>query len=142
MSEFEEWINSESALQLHPVEHAALAHYRFVFIHPFIDGNGRTGRLLMNLILMKQGIPPVNIQTKDRWIYYQTLTQANEGDIRPFVRFIARCTKQTLDDYLLVAKLPKLSVEDKHRSIFQGSNGLSKGEVFDDLLNKDHDNEL
>jgi len=119
MLEFERWLNSDSSQQLHPVERAALAHYRFVFIHPFLDGNGRTGRLLMNLILMKEGIPPVSIQVRDRWTYYQTLTQANEGDVRPFVRFVATCTRQTLDDYLLVARLPRMRVEDKNRKIFQ-----------------------
>ena len=119
MLEFERWLNSDSSQQLHPVERAALAHYRFVFIHPFLDGNGRTGRLLMNLILMKEGIPPVSIQVGDRWTYYQTLTQANEGDVRPFVRFVAACTRQTLDDYLLVARLPRMRVEDKNRKIFQ-----------------------
>ena len=70
----------------------------------------------------------MSIQVGDRWTYYQTLTQANEGDVRPFVRFVAACTRQTLDDYLLVARLPRMRVEDKNRKIFQvdekeGSDG-------------------
>lgn len=52
MNEFINWLNDETTLMIHPVELSALVHYKFVVIHPFIDGNGRTARLLMNLILM------------------------------------------------------------------------------------------
>lgn len=104
MQEFNEWLNSQKALKMHPVEFAAIAHYKLVYIHPFVDGNGRTSRLLMNLILMKSGFPPVSIQVGDRWVYYETLEAANHGDIRPFVRFIARCVSFTLDGYLLAAE--------------------------------------
>ncbi|GFR97441.1 adenosine monophosphate-protein transferase FICD [Elysia marginata] len=97
-----EWLNSPSSLALHPVEFAALAHYRLVTIHPFYDGNGRTSRLLMNLILMQAGFPPVSIEVSDRLTYYETLQQGNDGDIRPFIRFISRCAERTLDEYLSV----------------------------------------
>lgn len=62
MQEFGNWLNSEKPKKMHPVEFAAVAHYKLVYIHPFIDGNGRTSRLLMNMILMKNGFPPVSIQ--------------------------------------------------------------------------------
>jgi len=95
------WLNNEAQDQsLHPVRLAALAHYKLVYIHPFLDGNGRTSRLLMNLVLMKAGYPPVIIRRSDRDTYYRHLTTANEGDVRPFVRFIAHCTEKTLDAYL------------------------------------------
>ncbi|KAH8345375.1 hypothetical protein KR084_008274, partial [Drosophila pseudotakahashii] len=80
--------------------YAALAHYKLVHIHPFIDGNGRTSRLLMNTLLMRAGYPPVIIPKQQRSKYYHFLKLANEGDIRPFVRFIADCTEKTLDLYL------------------------------------------
>ncbi|XP_078496005.1 protein adenylyltransferase FICD-like [Ciona intestinalis] len=112
MQQFEEWLNSEEVLHLHPVELAAITHYKLVYIHPFVDGNGRTARLLMNFILMKNGFPPVSVEVKDRWEYYETLIAANEGDIRPFVRFIARCTSKTLEDYLFAAELPFLDTSD------------------------------
>nr|XP_039271842.1 protein adenylyltransferase FICD-like isoform X2 [Styela clava] len=67
MEEFNDWLNSEEAERLHPVEFAALAHYKLVYVHPFIDGNGRTSRLLMNLILMRSGFPPVSIQSRTGW---------------------------------------------------------------------------
>ncbi|CAH0695545.1 unnamed protein product [Spodoptera exigua] len=100
MIQFLEWLNSEDALDLHPVRYAALAHYKLVHIHPFIDGNGRTSRLLMNLLLMQAGYPPVIIAKQHRHLYYQHLQTANEGDVRPFVRFIAQCTERTLNLYL------------------------------------------
>lgn len=98
------WLNSLEALSLHPVRLAALAHYKLVYIHPFIDGNGRTSRLLMNLVLMQTGYPPVIIRRSDREIYYKYLNIANQGDIRPFVRFIAHCTEKTLDAYLWASR--------------------------------------
>ncbi|XP_037077518.1 protein adenylyltransferase FICD-like [Pollicipes pollicipes] len=97
---FIQWLNAPETVALHPVKYAALAHYKLVFIHPFSDGNGRTSRLLMNLILMQAGFPPVIIRKQDRHIYYRCLQLANEGDVRPFVRFIAECAEKTLDVYV------------------------------------------
>ena len=53
MNDFVRWLNSYEAQAMHPIKYAALAHYKLVFIHPFIDGNGRTARLLMNFLLMQ-----------------------------------------------------------------------------------------
>ncbi|KAM0732181.1 Protein adenylyltransferase Fic [Formica fusca] len=100
MEEFVLWLNSEQAIRMHPVRYAALAHYKLVHIHPFADGNGRTSRLLMNMILMRAGYPPVIIHKQHRHKYYENLQLANSGDVRPFVRFIAECTEQTLDLFL------------------------------------------
>ncbi|XP_028681171.1 protein adenylyltransferase FICD [Erpetoichthys calabaricus] len=101
LDEFVQWLNSDEAMNLHPVEFAALAHYKLVYIHPFVDGNGRTSRLLMNLILMQAGYPPITIRKEQRAEYYNTLDLANEGDVRPFIRFIAKCTEMTLDTLLI-----------------------------------------
>ncbi|XP_006870489.1 PREDICTED: adenosine monophosphate-protein transferase FICD [Chrysochloris asiatica] len=100
MDEFIQWLNSEEAMNLHPVEFAALVHYKLVYIHPFIDGNGRTSRLLMNVILMQAGYPPITIRKEQRSEYYHVLEIANDGDVRPFIRFIAKCTETTLDTLL------------------------------------------
>lgn len=101
MQELVQWLNSEEALQLHPVEYAALAHYKLVYVHPFVDGNGRTSRLLMNLVLMQARYPPITIRKEQRAEYYNALDTANEGDVRPFIRFIAKCTEITLDTLLI-----------------------------------------
>lgn len=116
MEEFALWLNSEQAIRLHPVRYAALAHYKLVHIHPFADGNGRTSRLLMNMILMQAGYPPVIIHKQHRHKYYENLQLANTGDVRPFVRFIAECTEQTLDLFLWATttysqQVPALSQE-------------------------------
>ena len=103
VNEFIEWLNSIQVLtEVHPVQLAALAHYKLAFIHPFYDGNGRTSRLLMNLILMRAGYPPIIIRKQDRLEYYEYLEISNKGDIRPFVRFIAKCTERTLNEYILI----------------------------------------
>lgn len=100
MNKFIEWLNSNQLQQAHPIQIASLVHYKFVYIHPFYDGNGRTGRLLMNLILMKFGYPPIIILKEHRLEYYECLIKGNQGDLKPFVRFIARCAQRTLNDYI------------------------------------------
>ncbi|KAM3172941.1 hypothetical protein ACTXT7_013529 [Hymenolepis weldensis] len=100
MEELIDWINSEEALALHPIELAALIHWKLVYIHPFYDGNGRTARLVMNLILMRAGYPPAIVRKEDRATYYEGLKSANSGDVRPFIRFIADCAETAIDEYL------------------------------------------
>lgn len=121
MSDFIEWLNNEDTLKLHPVEYAALAHYKLVVIHPFYDGNGRTSRLLMNLILMQAGFPPVTIKVEDRLKYYESLEMGNAGDIRPFIRFIADCTELALDHFLLTAS--------GSSALFKQINGTEKNVI-------------
>lgn len=67
MESYVEWLNSEEARSMHAVRYAALAHYKLVDIHPFIDGNGRTSRLIMNLILLKAGYPPIMVLKEQRY---------------------------------------------------------------------------
>ncbi|XP_044256971.1 protein adenylyltransferase Fic [Tribolium madens] len=100
MESYVNWLNSDEARNMHPVRYAALAHYKLVDIHPFVDGNGRTSRLIMNLILLRGGYPPIMILKEQRDRYYDALNVANVGDVRPFVRFIAHCTLQILDMYI------------------------------------------
>ncbi|XP_055356212.1 protein adenylyltransferase Fic-like [Paramacrobiotus metropolitanus] len=132
MEEFVDWLNSDDAAQMHTLKLAALAHYFLVHIHPFVDGNGRVGRLLMNYILMRSGIPPVVIRVSERNLYYQHLKDANAGDIRPFIRFITKCTEMTLNEYLyaandmeMFAEYPTLpGDEDNGKIILPGPSSL------------------
>lgn len=87
MAELCAWLRTDRKA-LHPVEQAALAHQRFVFIHPFIDGNGRVARLLMNVILIQNGWLPVVIPPVRRAEYISLLEKAH-GNTQPFVDFIA-----------------------------------------------------
>lgn len=111
MSAYVRWLNSADASQMHPLRYAALAHYKLVDIHPFADGNGRTSRLIMNLILIRSNYPPVIIYKEDRKKYYDYLNLANRGDLRPFVRFISYCTDETLNTYLGTKKLSQIGDE-------------------------------
>jgi Fic family protein len=99
MSEWGDWL-SGPAQSLHPVERAALAHYRLVAIHPFIDGNGRTARLVMNLLLLRDGYPPTIILRVNRRQYYRVLAQADAGNEGPLVNFVGRAVERSLNLYL------------------------------------------
>lgn len=90
--------------EVHPVILAAFFHHQFVSIHPFDDGNGRTARLLMNLILMQSNYPPVVIKTKDKNNYYLALSQADAGDTSPFVEYVANALIHSEDIYLKGAR--------------------------------------
>ena len=83
----------------HPVEAAALAHKEFVFIHPFIDGNGRVARLLMNLFLIQEGFNIAIIPPIMRRDYIDSLEKAHIDD-QDFIHFIARMVRETQKDYL------------------------------------------
>nr|WP_049772644.1 Fic family protein [Acetohalobium arabaticum] len=70
-------------------------------IHPFIDGNGRTARLLLNFELMKNGYPPVIIRNDDRASYYETLDKAHTtDDYEDFIKIIREALNRSLDLYL------------------------------------------
>lgn len=100
MQELVQWYN-EMKNQLHPVELAALFHFKYVYIHPFIDGNGRTARLLMNLILLRNGYPIAVIKNEDRSEYMKALEVASvEGKTTTFIEIIIRAVDSSLDTYL------------------------------------------
>ena len=86
---------------LNPIEYAAWTHAEFVRIHPFIDGNGRTSRLLMNYQLMYAGFLPVSIAKEDRLDYYNALeAYATLGNLEAFTDLIAELEEKQLDIYL------------------------------------------
>ena len=99
MRELMEWLNKNPE-ELRPIELAAIFHHKLAAIHPFDDGNGRVGRLLMNLLLIKRGYPLTIIKTVDRRRYYDSLIKADNGNPAPLVNFVARCVEQSLDIYL------------------------------------------
>jgi len=78
----------------HPVVVSAHMHTAFESIHPFVDYNGRTGRLLLNFILMKYGFPPIAIAYRRRAEYYAAIRYAIKGDLKPFVQMIYRYLKE------------------------------------------------
>jgi len=82
---------------------AVKTHYETVRIHPFVDGNGRLARLLMNLRLMRAGFPPTILRREERRAYYSALEKADKGDFRPLSMLIAKDAEKSLDLYLEAA---------------------------------------
>ena len=99
MSEFIQWFYKNEYSMPIP-ELVSGIHYKLVMIHPFIDGNGRVARLLMNLILMKHGYPPAIILKVDRKRYYRVLNEANIGKADFYEDFIGRSIERSLILYL------------------------------------------
>jgi len=79
---------------------AVNVHHQTVRIHPFVDGNGRVSRLLMNLRLMRAGFPPTILRREERRSYYSALEKADKGDSRPLVMLVAKDAEKALDLYL------------------------------------------
>ena len=94
-------VNYHSWSSYHPIIRAALLHGELVKIHPFVDGNGRTSRLLMNLDLMNHGFNPVIIKKEDRLKYYEALDKAHTtGNYTDFIKLITKLEIEMLKKYL------------------------------------------
>ncbi|MBV8253877.1 MAG: Fic family protein [Chitinophaga sp.] len=114
MQEMVDWYRKEeNARQLHPLQLAALLHYKFVRVHPFDDGNGRLSRLLMNYALLRNNYPPVIIKSIDKRNYLFALNEADGGNLDYFVHYIGQQLIWSLELYL------------------QGANGEMLSEVAD-----------
>ncbi len=111
MGDFVAWIKDNKKI-LNPIELAALAQHRLVYIHPFFDGNGRTARLVMNLFLMQAGYPLATVPKNDRKKYYSVLDKADKSDYIPLVQFVARNVERSLNMYLNIVT-PKSERKEK-----------------------------
>lgn len=94
---------------VHPVVNAAMAHLDLVGIHPFVDGNGRTSRLLMNLILMRHGYFPAVILKNDRKRYYDVLEKGHKGQPDDFIFFVGRALERSI--YLYMEAIPEIKAK-------------------------------
>lgn len=99
IAEWATWV-AEEGEQYEPIVRAAIAHHGFEAVHPFKDGNGRTGRLLLNLMLMRAGYPPALLLRDWRLGYIQALANADSGSYRPLANLIGRAVEGGLDLYL------------------------------------------
>lgn len=98
MMELVEWIRENE--NQNPIIVAAIAHHEFVKIHPFKDGNGRTARILLNLILLKKGFPICNIRRDERPMYYEALSLADTGVYEPIVEVVAENCSTLFSEYI------------------------------------------
>lgn len=105
-SEMSSWVEQVNALddtKLTFPESLASLHCRFEQIHPFLDGNGRTGRLVLNLILVRMGYPPAIVYKRDRGRYLRALRRADDGALGPLAVLLARAILDSLYRFVLPA---------------------------------------
>ena len=104
MQELMDWHRKSEAEGVPALVRAAVFHYNFVAIHPFDDGNERIARLLMNLILMQDGFPPLIVRKEDRSLYLAALREADAGNMAEFVKFLGENLLRSLEIYLRGAR--------------------------------------
>lgn len=114
MDGFFAWLHGENTD--HPVKIAADAHIKLVSIHPFADGNGRTARLLLNLLLMQKGYPPALVRKEDRDIYIDSIEKVQlSNNFDDYYKVMYRAIDRSLDIYLDAAegKTPQTTIVQK-----------------------------
>jgi Fic family protein len=117
-ADFAAWMNE--AHSLHPVELAAEAHYRLVTVHPFVDGNGRTARLLMNMILLMEGYPAAIIRKRDRLAYIGSLERAQLGGTKDdYLKIIYDAVNRSLDIYLKAMEGENADTEEEDAQLLK-----------------------
>ncbi|MCR9181394.1 MAG: Fic family protein [Flavobacteriaceae bacterium] len=131
LDELIDFVNS-NPLDLNTIELATVFHHKFVWIHPFFDGNGRTVRLVMNLILMKEGFPPAIILTNDRRKYYDALNSANNGKYDKMMLLMSQALERTLNIYL--QSLPGADLDYRIISDLVEEEQLPYGQEYISLL--------
>jgi len=99
MMQWIRWLTSDDAFRYDPVTRAAIAHHDFEALHPFTDGNGRVGRLLMNLLLMQDGYPPALVLREWRTRYITALQAGHRSDYTGLVNLIGLAVEHSLDLY-------------------------------------------
>lgn len=137
-----DWITDAQALrdadQAMITEELASLHARFEQIHPFLDGNGRTGRLVLNLLLVRLGIPPAIIYKGDRSRYLAALRRADQGDAGPLGEFLARAVRMSPanESNRSLARLPprfagspRPDADDERPGVQPGSASVDGGRV-------------
>ncbi|MDL2324390.1 Fic family protein [Ruminococcaceae bacterium OttesenSCG-928-A16] len=101
--QMEQLVARQKETKRHPIENVALFHLDFEGVHPFIDGNGRTGRLMLNLMLMQQGYPPIDVKFSDRKRYYACFdSYYKDKSAAPMVELVTEYLQERLERYLKI----------------------------------------
>lgn len=126
MKDYMRWFRSIQGE--HPVKIASDAHYKLVSIHPWMDGNGRTARLLMNLILIQHGYPPAIIRKEERKRYLNSIEEAQlGGSLRRFYELMIEAEDRTLDLYLSAVSGKDVSIMKEEKQLKIGELGKAAG---------------
>lgn len=142
------WYQEKIALEnVNVILLAAEFHYRFIRIHPFDDGNGRTARILMNFILMQYNFPPVIIKTEEKAKYFAALRQADSGIFEPFLNLIADYLVDSLELMIKGAKgesIEEASDFDKELALLELKLSKTKQETVKtaELITTLYDNSI
>lgn len=131
LDELIDFINT-NPLNLNAIELATIFHHKLVWIHPFFDGNGRTVRLSMNLLLMRCGFPPAIILKNDRKKYYEALNQANNGNYQKLTLLMCQSLERTLNIY--INALPDTETEYVEISNLVQEPNMPYGQEYISLL--------
>lgn len=111
MEEFITWL--QSTVNDNPIKIATDAHFKLVSIHPFVDGNGRTARLLMNLLLMQIGYPPAIVRKEDRSIYINSLEKGQtKDDLADYYTLMFEAIDRSLDIYLEAVEPERVNISE------------------------------
>jgi len=152
------WVKKEKN-NYHVVELSAILHHKLVAIHPFWDGNGRTSRIIINILLMNAGYPMAIILKNDRKRYYRVLSEADKGQYQNLCEFLAQSVIRSLNIYLRTLKpskkkedqllslaelskycnyspayLKKLALSNKLEAIKKGRNWFSSKKAINDYI--------
>ena len=134
MADFGKWLKNKKS-KANIIEYAAIAHFKLVHIHPFIDGNGRTARLLTNLILMQHGFPPTVVLKVDRKRYYDCLEKGHKEKLVDFINFMARSVERSLAIWIEAIKPEKeQKPEEKYLPISKVYKETPYGQEYLSLL--------
>ena len=139
MNQFGKWlegISHQDALsQTDPLILACIAHVWFVYIHPFVDGNGRTARLLMNLVLMRNGYPLVILTKDDRHRYYDALEETQGSDISAFIRLVLESALESFEIYEQIAQAQLENQQYLYRLLNQEDQKIrGEYEIFESAI--------
>lgn len=128
MKEFFHWLDGQQ--EMHPVKIASDAHFRFVSIHPFVDGNGRTSRLLMNLILLLNDYPMAIIRNEERTKYLESIyISQTKNDLTSFYALIEKSVDRSLDAYIAAVKGKSIIPSFMGKGELKDKNLLQIGKV-------------